>query len=505
MVNATLIGQLPLGSERGVLVRSITEAGLFARAVALGVRGDAFSGPRSRIWSAVERHYADHPDIAIGYRALRELLPDPVKDELEAVIESTEHAADFDGMATVLVDIARENERIRELRRALVHAERGGWTEAEEHFERALDISRVRTVTPFDRPLETLAEGWFTELPPVRTWLLKDRDGNGVLPLGKAGAIIAAGGVGKTMALVQLAISVATGRDWLDHFRIASPGMVLLALAEEDIEEIRRRIYGAASALDLTGDERAIAASRIVALPLSGTDVRLTDDEGKRTANLNALRDRLSARADWKLVVLDPLSRFAGGETESDNSVATRFVEALESLTTVPGSPTVLVAHHTSKIARSGMNGPMGSSASRGVTGLTDGVRWVSTIESGEPGRATFSVVKTNYSREIEPVALRRLEGGALQAMTAGETAERDAEQVAKHEERCCERVLWIVRKHPGKGRDEISKLVKMKKADSNHALDLLRDAGQVDEIVEAKGKKTYRFRAQQALPQGAE
>jgi hypothetical protein len=511
MVNAALVSKLPLGSERCTLALAACFADDFGRAVALGISAASFTGNRSTIWTTLQRHYEAYPGVPPGYTALRDLLPDRALEELKEVANAFEggidgHVRDVDGFAAVLLESQRENTRYRETMRAIEELERGNLDNADQHFERARELSQgVRPKTPFDRPLETLAEDWLTEPPPARTWLLKDREGDGLLPLGKVGAMIAAGGVGKTMALAQLAISVAAGIDWLGAFRVSAPGMVLLALGEEDLPEIRRRVYNAAQALDLTGDQRAIAASRIVPFALSGEDVRLTDELGNRTPNFRALRERLDARSDWRLIVLDPLSRFAGADTENDNSVATRFVEALEALTTAPGNPTVLVAHHTSKMARSGMAGPMGSSASRGVTGLTDGVRWVCTIESGEPGRATFSVVKTNYSREIEPVALRRLEGGALQAMTVGETAERDAEQVAKHEERCCERVLWIVRKHPGKGRDEISKLVKMKKADSNHALDLLRDAGQVDEIVEAKGKKTYRFRAQQALPQGAE
>jgi RecA-family ATPase len=501
MVNAQLIGQLPLGSERGVLLRVMTQHELYARAVELGVSVDAFSGARSRIWQTVEQFYREHPQTPPGYRALREMVPDYAKEELESVLESVEHAADFEGMATVLVDVARDNERSRELKRALLAAESGQWLEAQEHLERSLDISRKRELTPFDLPFETLAEDWFHELPPVRPWLLKDRDGNGVLPLAKAAALIAAGGVGKTIALIQLAISVATGRDWLGHFRVASPGMVCLALAEEDIAEIRRRIYTVGSSLELTADERAIAASRIVALPLSGTDVRFTDDEGARTANLNMFRERLCARSDWKLIVLDPLSRFAGGETEKDNSVATRFVEALESLTTVPGNPTVLVAHHTAKWSR--REAQQGSAASRGVTGLTDGVRWVATIESTEAGRATFSVVKTNYSREIPPLPLTRLEGGALQSLHEGEAAELDAEKVAANEARNAERVLWVIRKHPGRCRSELVKLAKMKKQDCGDAIDLLIDRGEVDEVPGAKGKKTYRFRGQQTLPGG--
>src|SRR5688572_6873266 len=110
-INTALIGRLPLGSERGVLVRAICETGMFARAVQLGVRVEAFSGSRSKIWRTVERHHEAHPEHPIGYRALVELLPE-LSDEIDTIIGSIDHAADFEGMASVLVDLALENERI---------------------------------------------------------------------------------------------------------------------------------------------------------------------------------------------------------------------------------------------------------------------------------------------------------------------------------------------------------------------------------------------------------
>src|SRR5262245_66496357 len=87
---------------------------------------------------------------------------------------------------------------------------------------------------------------WFSEVPRDREWLLKDSraNGRGVLPAGKVGGLIAAGGIGKTMVLTQLALAVAGGFRWLDTFDV-TPGRVLLVLGEEDEEEARRRTYHA--------------------------------------------------------------------------------------------------------------------------------------------------------------------------------------------------------------------------------------------------------------------
>lgn len=253
--------------------------------------------------------------------------------------------------------------------------------------------------------------------PPARTWLLKQGT-EGALPLGKCGVLAAGGGTGKTMALVQLALAVALGDEkvfWLDTFKVETPGDVLLALAEEDADEVHRRFYRAACAMGLDRNARAEAAKRIVALPLAGTPVALTarDDDGNigETPILEALRRRLhESGREWRLIVLDPLSRWAGDDTEKDNAAATRFVQAVETLVTVPGTPAVLVAHHSAKAAAS-----EGEANVRGASGLVDGFRWAATLDrvtaelpdGGKLEGVRWRLAKTNYTRRLEDVFLR--------------------------------------------------------------------------------------------------
>lgn len=242
--------------------------------------------------------------------------------------------------------------------------------------------------------------------PPRREWLL-EVDGEGALPMGKCGVLAAGGGTGKTIALVQLALAVATGGLWLDRFAVTRPGRVLVALAEEDIGEVHRRFYRAACAMGLDRDARALAAQRIVALPLAGTPVALTakDERGNVTTApaLEALRARLAADT-WSLLILDPLARWAGDDTEKDNAAATRFVQAIETLTAAPGSPTVLVAHHSSKSSVSD-----GAANVRGASGLVDAFRWAATmdkIEGDNVRGVRLHLSKTNYTRPWPDVLL---------------------------------------------------------------------------------------------------
>lgn|GEM_PF-2824382 len=266
--------------------------------------------------------------------------------------------------------------------------------------------------------------------PPPRRWLLRQRNGNGIVPLGKVGLFAAAGGVGKTMASLQLALAVATGKDWLGEFKVPAEGQgrVLLALGEEDEEEVSRRMFYCARAMGLTPEERRLACERIVVLPLAGMHVSLTgalDAEKIETAEAESLLAQLRTEAGeegWRLVVLDPLARFAGPDAEKDNAAATRFVETVERFCSVPGNPTVLVVHHSAQHARGGDASQADPNAdasqmARGATGLTDGARFVLTLQNerttiGEPELERLAILrapKTNLSPPlVDEVMLRR-------------------------------------------------------------------------------------------------
>lgn len=309
---------------------------------------------------------------------------------------------------------------------------------------------------------------WFDEPPPAREWLLTVPENalypmRRVLPRGVVGMLAAGGSVGKTMALTQLAVAVATGKRWLpcdgggheDFPGFDTPeqgGRVLLALGEEDVGEARRRLHSAVMGSGLTRDEKERAAARIVLLPLMGQGVQLIAPADKfgtvppqPTTFALDLRARLMASEEpWALVVIDPLSRWAGPDTETDNAAATKFVQLLETFTDAPGRPTVLVAHHTTKGAK--REGATDDTAARGASALSDGVRWhalmtAKTHPEGGPGSriprmAELRVVKTNYGVPLdETLWLARDEGGWLRAATRTEKAAFvEADKAAKED-----------------------------------------------------------------------
>src|SRR5262249_22451694 len=95
--------------------------------------------------------------------------------------------------------------------------------------------------------------------PPPRQYMLRDaKNGNGVFVQGKVGLLASPGGSGKTWALNQLAISMATGVSWFGDggWAPVKAGRVLLALAEEDRAEVERRLHYSARASGAFSDEQ---------------------------------------------------------------------------------------------------------------------------------------------------------------------------------------------------------------------------------------------------------
>lgn len=301
---------------------------------------------------------------------------------------------------------------------------------------------------------------WCTVAPPKREFLLFDsRTGAGSLPLGVVAGVVGEGGIGKTTTIVELAVAVATGSVWCGTY-IPTQGRTLLVLGEEDAPEVQRKVHQAARSHQTRSFERG----SIVTLPLTGVSSPMIERD--RAGNvvdapfLRWLRSYLDppGSSPWRLVILDPLSRFAGADAEKDNAVATRFVEACESIATLTGA-TVLLSHHTSQASRA-PGARVDATAARGVTGLTDGARWIATFSAStnqglEPEAAqhlgetvTFAVRKSNYSRKGEPIYLRRddANAGALipldavdleiidraKSFPAAKRAQRNAEREAR-------------------------------------------------------------------------
>lgn len=304
-------------------------------------------------------------------------------------------------------------------------------------------------------------------------------DSVGYLPRGIVAMLVGEGGAGKSQAAIQLAIAVATagitptlratGEDgwsrdpkkkapepegglWLGTYKATAPGRVLLALAEEDEDEIRRRVWWTVQAME--GREEsyrgpggprwpyAEAVNRNVRpWALAGATLGFVErvervkggfksDAYEATEAFREFRKQLVGKdeegnpKEWALIVLDPATRFLGADSETDNKAATEWIARAQELTQLPGNPTVLIVHHSNKAARG--EGSKDASASRGSSALTDGARWVAMLTKDDIADVQLSLVKANYVRCGAPIKLIRGSGGQLRRMTDEERKERE-------------------------------------------------------------------------------
>jgi RecA-family ATPase len=295
-------------------------------------------------------------------------------------------------------------------------------------------IKPARAVFNGRRP----GSGW-----PAPKWLLESHvyqggalvEREGVMRAGIMGLLVAPGGVGKTAALVQLAVAVATGRDWLGY-HVAQTGKVLLALGEEDADEIGRRLDGAAGAIGLNDSECEALLDRIETLPAYGIDAAflssLKGGELFPSPEYKALQKHMAANGPWSLIVLDPLGMFAGLKDENDNAGMNVLVRLIRQLTQLPGNPTVVLAHHTNKGA---IFGEHSQASSRGASALPDGVRWMASlerwrVEGDERNLVQLKVHKTNGSLLATVKLIHIAERGQPRVLPVAEF--RELEQKAR-------------------------------------------------------------------------
>ncbi len=264
------------------------------------------------------------------------------------------------------------------------------------------------------------------------------------LPTGAVGSLIAPGATGKTLFLLQVCISLATGTPILGGGLFAdedeapqSPCRVVLVVAEETFSVMHARLHATFAELmtrvqpDLLNQAGialpSLLAENLLLFPLAGRARMLVDGSDTETHGMAALSE-MSAGA--RLVVLDPLRRFHSGE-ENDPWTMTRLVQDLEMLA-CRNDGAVLLAHHANKWSTVSGQGDR-AGAARGSAAFTDAVRWQMNLSALDDDLARkhgiadehmrfhirADLAKANYMPPQEPTLLRRGPGGAFSVLAS--------------------------------------------------------------------------------------
>lgn len=161
------------------------------------------------------------------------------------------------------------------------------------------------------------------------SWLIEQ-----VWPSDAYGVVGAEDKAGKSWAVLDLAISVATGTEWLGHFKCGAPGTALMYLGEGGERATLRRI-------------EAIMASRGGTLKDVGDGLgvcfgvpRLTDRN-----QLGEVAAELVARPDVRLIVLDPLYLAAAGTKGSDLYAMGEVLGQIQKICQAIGAALCLTTH----------------------------------------------------------------------------------------------------------------------------------------------------------------
>jgi hypothetical protein len=259
---------------------------------------------------------------------------------------------------------------------------------------------------------------------PAMRWVIKN-----CLPLGILGLIAAQGGVGKSRLIIQLAFCLALGRRFLDTWDIGEPGASLLLFAEDDRNELHRRFGKLAQATNLSQDEMELFDERVHVASVVDQDNYITNKNADGDVQETDYPERIVRLAkeipDLKLIVIDPLSCFRGGD-ENDAIDTTRFVVSMRRLVKETDA-TILMVHHTNK--NSARNGDFSQHSARGSSALTDGVRFQAGLFPKEqdqsketkglnfaPNRryAKFAVTKNNYAQHQDDIWVTTDDNGVL-------------------------------------------------------------------------------------------
>ena len=189
---------------------------------------------------------------------------------------------------------------------------------------------------------------------PERPWIIKD-----MIPGRTVTIVTGDGGEGKTTLKLQLCAAMASGRAWLGYN--PEHGRALFLSAEDDQDELHRRVASIAASLGVT----LAQLSDLYLVPPVGQDAVMGVPEGRApiiapTAVFRGLVD-LVERIKPRLVVLDALADVYAGDENSRTQVR-QFVSQLRSLAIQHDLAIVLIAHPSLTGMTSG-NGTSGSSA----------------------------------------------------------------------------------------------------------------------------------------------
>ena len=244
------------------------------------------------------------------------------------------------------------------------------------------EVPKLKTINPAD---------WEGKPTPERRWIIPD-----VIPDEAATLLYGDGGLGKSMIALQLAAARSIAgpmTDWLGF--LPEPGRTLMLSAEDDADEMQRRLDDCRIHYGATWAELK--------------DVRLADLVGEDSILGELMKGRIIPTRMYHaldaymtefapgLVTLDVLAEMFAGD-ENNRPQVSQFIGLLKRLAKKHRCAILLLAHPS----RAGMNSGTGDSGSTGWNGAVRSRLYFHRVTDKDGKQTnknlrTFAVKKSNY------------------------------------------------------------------------------------------------------------
>lgn len=247
------------------------------------------------------------------------------------------------------------------------------------------------------------------------------------------GFLVAAGGQGKSFLLLQIAASLAAGRNHFEFFGGAEiqAGRVVYVGLEDPPEIVQERLHSIYTNMP---DDWSKIAENLNIISLVGKPFNIAHESGRRSDAFKELQEWISqSEAAPKLIIIDTFNRALNGISENDAAAMGMVLRHIESLALQTGAA-VLISHHVSKASESGSVDSI-----RGSSALAANARWMATLrplkekelrernleQVDEGDIMQLEIPKSNYGQKPENSILTRDNNGLLHSVGA-EKAEKE-------------------------------------------------------------------------------
>jgi RecA-family ATPase len=233
-----------------------------------------------------------------------------------------------------------------------------------------------------------------------REWLVPER-----IPMRNVSSMSGEGAIGKSLLLMQLSAAVVLGKEWIGT--LPEPGPALYFNAEEDDDEVRRRLEDVARQLGATRRDMIDRGLRF--LSFAGRDALLAQPDRFGLMWPTALFERLKREALQlrpRLIVFDTVADCFGGK-ENDRAQTRQFITMLRGLA-IDANSAVIMSSHPS------LTGISTDTGLSGNTGWHNSVRarmYFKPAPGDDTSLRVLEVKKNNYGPLTENILLRWREG----------------------------------------------------------------------------------------------